>query len=64
MSRPTNKTILNIIKYLNDIGLSIYGPNIDVDTGELFDSLRDYDPESVVKFRELYEKDCFIDRRS
>lgn len=54
--RLQNKTLKHAVEYLESIGLSVYGQNCDVETGEQFPSLRVFGPEDVVKYRKLYEK--------
>lgn len=55
MSRPQDRTLKNVINYLNEIGLSVYGQNTNLETGQQFPALRDYDAEQVIKFRKLKE---------
>lgn len=57
MKRPRDKTIKEVIEYLNSIGLHVCGQNVDLDTGQVYPALRDFDPEEAVKYRRLYEND-------
>lgn len=57
MIRPQNKTLRQVIEHLESIGLSVYGPNVDVETGLLYHSLKDYNAEDAIKYRRLYEHD-------
>lgn len=51
------KTLLKVIKYLEDeLGLSVYGPCRDLESGEEKDALMDYTPEDCVRLRELVLK--------
>jgi hypothetical protein len=61
MARPQDKTLKNVVQYLEDIGLSVYGPNVDLESGIRFHALRDFNPEEVIKYRKLYEYDNIID---
>lgn len=55
--RPSPKTMVRVIEYLNSIDLHVYGPNCDLRTGEVYPSLRDYSGMDAVKYRKLFEKD-------
>ena len=59
ITRPQNKTLLNIVKYLESIGLEVVGQNCDLTDGELYRSMKTFDPEEVVRWRELYEASAF-----
>lgn len=49
MSRPQKRTIKKVIDFLDELGLSVYGQNMDVDSGQEFPSLRYYDLEDIIK---------------
>jgi len=56
--RPQNKTILKVIEYLEqELGLCVYGQNTNLETGQEFPSHRDFDPEDIIKYRNLIESD-------
>ena len=57
MTRPRDKTILNLVKYLNSIGLNVYGQTTNLETGEEYCSNSDFAPEDIVKYRKLVEED-------
>lgn len=57
MTKPQNKTIRNVVKHLEILGLSVYGPNMDVDTGQEFCALMDYSADDVIKRRKYIEND-------
>lgn len=47
MARYQKKTIEKFIEYLNEMGLSVYGPSMTPD-GEETGALMDYDADTVV----------------
>lgn len=57
--RPNNKTISRVIAYLNTLGIDLYGQCIDLDTGETFTGLMDYNEEDVFKLMKLVQKNAF-----
>ena len=62
MSRPRDETLWNLVEYLASIGLTVYGPCMDLDTGDATGSCMDFDGDAVVKYRSLKEKDSSIPR--
>lgn len=50
MTKPRNKTISNVVDYLQKNGLSVYGPCADLDSGKLDYGNMDYDSEDVIKY--------------
>lgn len=54
--RPHAETIRKIVKHFEELGLSVYGANMDVDQGYEFPSLMDYDAEAIIKRRRHIEK--------
>lgn len=57
MRRPTRKTIETVLAHLQSLDLSVYGPNMDVDTGEELEALMDYTADDIIKRRKHIEKD-------
>lgn len=57
--RPQPKTLQKVVNYLESIGLNVYGQSCNLDTGQEFNSLSDFDADDVVKYRKLYEQDAF-----
>lgn len=56
--RPQNKTIVQVITYLEEeLGLSVYGTSCDLNSGQFFEGLRDFTADEVVQFRKLLEAD-------
>ncbi len=56
MKRYQKKTVEQFMAYLEDIGLSVYGPNMTLE-GEELDALMDYDAEDIVARRKHIDKD-------
>lgn len=57
MRAPQKRIIVKVIQWLEHHGLSVYGPNVDVETGQEFPALRDYSAESAIKYIDLLRKD-------
>jgi hypothetical protein len=55
MTRPQNNTLAQMVRYLESIGLSVYGPCIDLQTGYRYGACMDYDAERVLRYRKLHE---------
>lgn len=53
--KPQNKTIRNVIEYLEENGLEIMGPNVDVETGQQFGGCRCFSAEEAIAFCKLDE---------
>ena len=51
--RPTKQTIEDIVQWLSDEGLTVYGPAIDLNTGDRVGSCMDYDADAIVRARDL-----------
>ena len=64
MKKPNRKTIENMINYFSEIGLTVYGPNMDAESGEEFCSLMDYTADEIIlrakhiKNDTLWDSDC------
>jgi hypothetical protein len=56
VTRPNRNTLHNVVHYLAGIGLTVYGPCMDLDTGDRLGNLMDYDADQVVKYRALKER--------
>lgn len=54
---PNKKTVIKVISWLEHHGLSIYGPCVDIETGQEFPSLMDYNADSAIKYIKLLRKD-------
>jgi hypothetical protein len=55
---PAEKTVARVIKHLEkDLGLSVYGRNVDLKDGQLLDAFRDYRAKDVLRLRKLVLKD-------
>ena len=54
--RPSRATLHHVVHYLESIGLNVYGPCMDLDTGYRTGNCMDYDADQVVKYRKLKEK--------
>lgn len=57
--RPQDRTIRQVVAYLESMGLGVYGPNTDLSDGELRGGFMDLSGDEVVKYRKLHEKDAF-----
>lgn len=55
IKRPRNKTLIEVITYLESINLNVYGSAVCLETGAKSFGLMDYTPENVVKYRKLLE---------
>ncbi len=56
--RPQAKTIKAVVEYLKaELGLSVYGQNVNLNSGEEYPSLMDYDADDIIKYRKLVEND-------
>ena len=49
MRRPRKQNIENVVRWLESIDISLYGPYMDTETGEEFGSLMDYDVKAAIK---------------
>ncbi len=58
--RPSPTAIREAVRYLDDLGLSIYGANIDLKDGEVRCGNRDFDAEGVIRLRQLTEQDALF----
>lgn len=54
--RPNDATLHHIVQYLEALGLTVYGPCMDLDTGYRIGALMDFDADAVVKYRALKEQ--------
>ena len=59
--RPQLKTIQEAVNFLGELGLSVYGGNLDLSDGEMRCGCRDYSAIDIVRIRELTEKDMIYD---
>lgn len=55
--RPAEQTIISFLAWLQEHGLRVYGPTIDKETGEEFESLMDYTAEDVIKITKLLDEE-------
>lgn len=55
MKRYHKKTVEKFMAYLNEIGLSVYGPSMTLDGGET-GALMDYDVDAVLARRKNISK--------
>jgi hypothetical protein len=64
-TRPQNKTIRSVVEYLESIGLSVYGQNVDLSEsfGILYPSCKDYTAEDIILYRKHYETGNLVDSR-
>lgn len=60
MTRPTRKTIQQVLEHLQQLGLSVYGPGMDTNTGEEIGALMDYEVDDIIKRRKHIEKGALI----
>lgn len=56
MKRYQKKTVEQFTAYLNDIGLSVYGPSMTLE-GEELPALMDYSAEEIVARRKHIDND-------
>lgn len=56
LSNPRVETVRRVVDYLESIGLAVYGPAMDLQTGEATGANMDYDSEDVVQYRKLRAK--------
>lgn len=54
--RPPTKTIKRVVEWLESQGLSIYGPNVNLEHGFQYPSCRDYDFEAIMKLAALNKR--------
>lgn len=55
--RPNTKTLQRVFEYLDELGLSVYGAYINVDTGQMYGGCKDYTVEEVIKLDKLIAND-------
>lgn len=55
LKRPRDKTLIEVITYLESINLNVYGGGVNLDSGVTSFGCMDYSPENVVTYRKLYE---------
>ena len=53
--RPSPTAIKEAVAFLDGLGLSVYGPNVDLVDGEVMYGCRDYDAEDIIKLRKFTE---------
>ena len=54
--RPNTKTIERVFKWLDDQGLSVYGPNVDLDKRILYPACMDYTAQDAIRYSRLKNK--------
>jgi hypothetical protein len=62
--KPQKKTIRAVVEYLEEQGLNVYGPCVDLDTGYRSGPNMDYDADAVEKYlawRKLHGDDFPFD---
>ena len=52
-THPSRPTIRKVVEYLESIGLNVYGPCIDLNTGYQIGNNMDYDAEQVLRYQHL-----------
>lgn len=48
---PRLKTVEEWLNHLSELGLSVYGPNMDAETGQEYPACMDYNAEEIVQRR-------------
>lgn len=61
MGRPHDQTIRKVIRYLEDHGLSVYGPNANLETKTIYPANRDFGADDAVKFCRMWAKGEFTE---
>lgn len=56
IERPGDTALRRAVAYIESIGLTVYGPCMDLDTGDRIGANMDFDADAVVKYRTLKEK--------
>ena len=56
MKEPTARELRRWVRYIESLGLSVYGPCVDLDTGIQYGACTDYGPDQVVKMRSLVRR--------
>lgn len=56
-TRYSVKTVQKFMDYLSEIGLSVYGQNMNTETGEELDAFMDYNATEIVARRKHIEQD-------
>jgi hypothetical protein len=51
VAKPQARTIKQVVEYLNQIGLFVYGQAHDLETGDMFLGQRDYNAQSIITYR-------------
>jgi hypothetical protein len=55
--RPTRKQIERVVNWLESIQVSLYGGNMDTETGQEYPSCMDYDVDDCIKRHDHIKKD-------
>ena len=61
MRRPKEQTIENVVFWLESIGIGLYGPHMNTETGEELGSMMDYDTEEAIKRYEHIKNNTIFD---
>jgi hypothetical protein len=61
MAQPRGSTIRKVIEYLEEHGLSVYGPNANLETKIIYPACRDFNAEDAVKFCRIQERGGFTE---
>lgn len=61
--RPNKKTVARVIKWLNEeLGVELSGQCIDLEDGEMYQSMMNYDAEDVEKLYKLQQRGLLWER--
>jgi effector-binding domain-containing protein len=59
--RPNTKTIEKVFAWLEDHGMEVAGPNCDVDTGQGYHGMKNYNADTAIKLAKHVDKGTLID---
>ena len=57
-TKPQKKTLTSVFAWLEEQGLSVYGPYIDLDSGQSYGGCSDYTVEDTIKLAKLNKDDA------
>lgn len=55
--RPRTSNLENVFKWFDELGVRVYGGNIDLETGQEFPACRDFDLDELIRLHELQRDD-------
>lgn len=58
--KPNSRTVRRVVEHLEEIGLAVYGPCMDLSEGVDLGGYMDYHADEVIKYRKLKAKHSLL----